>query len=270
MQPWVDTVDPTLAYGFGAYNIMKSQDGSIESACYLTEFQPQDQQGKPMKVHKMILQNINTSGGVGQGSWDMALAGGGVGDFNKGCRNQWGTDWGKQYGGVSTEQDCCKMPASLRSSCLFRFTVFGNNPSLASASKRVRCPVGIIDRSGSQRQDDAQTPAYNGRTDNTGRPAPDKYQRQRGVCQNLDPLGVVSAVCGGRLPKGSGMIRQDEPVPEQTSPLKSPHGQSSQPADYGLPPSGGAPSVGQMSPQLPGTFNQPGPFSLRHRRTCSH
>lgn len=210
IQPWVDTVDPSLAYGYGAYNIHQP-DGSIESACYLVNFKPTDQQGKPMKVTKMILQNINVSGGVGPASWDMALMGGVVGDrgINKGCVNQWGQAWGNTFGGVAKEEDCCKMPVELRASCLFRFTVFGNNPSIVGESKRVRCPVGIIDRSGSQRMDDANTPAYTGKTDRTGTPAPDKYQRQRGVCSNLDPLGVVTQVCGGRMPKGSGMVRAD-------------------------------------------------------------
>ncbi|KAJ1018110.1 hypothetical protein NDA16_004977 [Ustilago loliicola] len=245
MQPWVDSVDPELAYGFGAYNV--PANGNIESACYLVEFLPQDPTGKTMKVRKMILQNINTSGGIGQGSWDMMLAGGGVGEYNKGCSNQWGTDWGKQNGGVGTQESCCGLPESLRSSCLFRFTVFGDNPGLASTPQRVRCPVGIIDRSGSQRADDAQILPYNGKTDQTGHPAPDKYQRNRSICQNVDPLGIVSSVCGGtpagRLPKGSGMVRQDNPAAVVPGGGSS----ASQPESYGAAPDQGSAYAGAGS-----------------------
>ena len=212
IQPWVDSVDPSLGYGFAAYNI--EGNGQIESACYLAEFQPQDAAGKQMKVRKLILQNINTSKGITHGSFDFNLAGGGVGAYDKGCKAQWGTDWGKTNGGVDNQQACCQLPEGLRSSCLFRFVMFGENPALASTPKRVRCPQGIIDRSGSQRQDDVEAPVYSGKTDRTGQPAPDKYQRNRSVCQNIDPLGIVSSVCGGnaggsRLPKGYGMLRQD-------------------------------------------------------------
>ncbi|TKY90361.1 hypothetical protein EX895_000359 [Sporisorium graminicola] len=222
IQPWLDTVDPELGYGFGAYNI-HDPDGTIENTCWYVEFQPQDPNGKALKVRKMILQNINTSQGISKGSWDLNLAGGGVGDFPKGCANQWETSWGQQYGGVDNEQACCKLPEGLRSSCLFRFKMFGDNPGLASTPKRVRCPVGIIDRSGAQRQDDATVAPYSGQTDQTGYPAPDKYQRNRSVCQNVDPLGIVSSVCSGsgegaRLPKGYGMVRQDSPgakVPDE-------------------------------------------------------
>lgn len=214
MTPWVDSVDPELGYAFGAYNV--DIDGSIESACYLNEFKPQDPTGKEMKVKKLIIQNINTSQGIPKGSWDLAFAAGGVGDYNKGCTNQWGDNFGARFGGVDNEQACCSLHESLRASCLFRFTLFGNNPELASTPQRVRCPKGLIDRSGSQRKDDVSAPVYSGKTDQTGQPAPDQYQRNRSVCQNLDPLGIVSSVCGGsggaRMPKGSGMMRQDHPA----------------------------------------------------------
>ncbi|PWY97365.1 barwin-like endoglucanase [Testicularia cyperi] len=198
IQPWVDSKDPTLAYGFAAYNIHEA-DGSIESACYLAEFKPNDSNGKPMKVTKIILQNINTSGNILKGSFDFNLAGGGVGDFPAGCVAQWGQSWGSQYGGVTGAKQCCNLPPALRSSCLFRFTYFGENPALAGTPKRVRCPTGIIDRSGSQRKDDAQVAPYSGVTDATGKPAADGYKRNRGVCDNIDPLGVVSSVCGGHV-----------------------------------------------------------------------
>lgn len=269
IQPWLDSMDPELAYGFGAYNI-HDPDGTIENTCWYVEFLPQDPNGKTLKVRKMILQNINTSQGIPKGSWDLNLAGGGVGDFNKGCTNQWGSDWGQRFGGVDNEQACCKLPEGLRSSCLFRFVMFGDNPGLASTPKRVRCPVGLIDRSGAQRQDDATVAPYSGKTDKTGHPAPDKYQRNRSVCQNIDPLGIVSSVCGGsdggaRLPKGYGMVRQDSPggqVPDDaasTPPASSlqqpqPGGQE---GGYGSAPdanalAGGAGGAGSGSGGVPG------------------
>ncbi len=101
-----------------------------------------------MTIRKMILQNINTSQGILKGSFDMMLAGGGVGDYNKGCAAQWGSDWGQRYGGVDNEQACCKLPEGLRSSCLFRFKHLGENPPLAGTPQRVRCPVGIIGQIG--------------------------------------------------------------------------------------------------------------------------
>lgn len=258
--PWVDSVDPQLAYGFGAYNI-HDPDGTIESACYYNEFLAQDPNVKTMRVRKMILQNINTSQGIPKGCWDMNLAGGGVGGYNKGCSNQWGSDWGQRYGGVDSQEACCKLPEGLRSSCLFRFVMFGSNPGLASTPRRVRCPVGLIDRSGSQRQDDATVAPYSGKTDQTGHPAPDKYQRNRGVCQNIDPMGIVSSVCGGvaggsRLPKGSGMVRQDSPgasVPDESG--RSPY-MGDQPDSDGTAPGtsgqAGSAEAGGTSPDQPG------------------
>uniref|UniRef100_V5EYA2 cellulase n=1 Tax=Kalmanozyma brasiliensis (strain GHG001) TaxID=1365824 RepID=V5EYA2_KALBG len=261
IQSWVDTVDPTLAYGYGAYNI-HDPDGTIENTCWLVEFLPQDPNGKTMQVRKMILQNINTSQGIPKGSWDMALAGGGVGDFNKGCVNQWGTDWGKRYGGVANEKDCCAMPEGLRSSCLFRFRFLGENPGLAGTPKRVRCTTGLIDRSGAQRKDDASVQPYEGKTDKTGHPAPDRYQRNRSVCQNVDPLGIVSAVCGGgkdgggRLPKGYGMTRQDShggSVPDVPGSSTS-NGAGAGDEGYGSAPDGGS----GAEPDVSGTATMPG------------
>ena len=266
MQPWQDSVDPELGYAFGAYNI-HDPDGTIEGACYLNEFKAQDSVGKTMKVNKLIVQNINTSQGITKGSWDLNLAGGGVGEYNKGCAAQWGHDWGQTYGGVDNEQACCSLPEGLRSSCLFRFVLFGDNPELASTPVRVRCPQGLIDRSGAQRQDDAQVAPYSGKTDKTGQPAPDKYKRNRSVCQNVDPLGVVSSVCGGsggaRLPKGSGMMRQDAPggaVPgdEGTGSSAQPGGQME---GYGQDGGEAASSGGQMPAGpvgQPGRSGQPG------------
>lgn len=195
IQPWVDSKDPELGYGFAAYNVHEA-DESIESACYYTEFSPQDANGKPLKVRKLILQNINTSGNILQGSFDFNLAGGGVGDWPSGCVRQWGSAWGDQYGGVRGAEECCRLPAGLQSSCLFRFIYFGDNPALAGVPKRVRCPKGIIDRSGSQRKDDAHVAPYSGPTDHTGVPASDKYKRNRSVCSVVDPLNVVNRVCG--------------------------------------------------------------------------
>lgn len=195
IQPWIDSTDPELGYGFAAFNV-PDVGGAIDSACYHAEFAHKDASGKPLKIRKLILQNINTSGGISQGSFDFNLAGGGVGDWPKGCVNQWGTSWGQQYGGVTGAQQCCQLPVGLRSSCLFRFTYFGENPALAGTPQRVRCPKGIIDRSGSQRKDDVNAAVYTGRTDHTGEPAPDNYVRDRSVCSNTDPLTVVSRVCG--------------------------------------------------------------------------
>lgn len=156
--------------------------------------------------------------------------------------------------------------------------MFGNNPALVGTPTRVRCPVGIIDRSGSQRCDDASANVYNGQTDSTGHPANDKYQRNRAVCQNMDPIGVVSSVYGGvaggsRMPKGYAKTRQEQepavepPLGGQSSGVVGAKGNGNPFAGNGNPlgqtsndgsneqVSGGGQGSGGTTPYVPGGQN---------------
>lgn len=183
MQPFVDTVDPTLAYGFVAYG--SGQEKETNCACYEADFKQTDLDGKPLHVQKLIMQVINTGDDVERQNFDLAIPGGGLGAFQQGCPKQWSTSvdsWGKIYGGLENVDQCSNLPKALQSGCQFRFKEWGNNPELLSAPKRVTCPKGLIDRSGCQRKDDASQTPYKGRTGPSGQAAPDNYKRDRSVC----------------------------------------------------------------------------------------
>lgn len=185
MQPFVDTVDPTLAYGFVAYG--SGQEKETNCACYEADFKKTDLDGKPMHVQKLIMQVINTGDDVEKQNFDLAIPGGGLGAFQQGCPKQWSSSvdsWGKLYGGVETVDQCSNLPKDLHSGCEFRFKQWGNNPELLSAPKRVTCPKGLIDRSGCQRKDDSTQTPFKGKTGPSGQPAPDNYKRDRSVCSS--------------------------------------------------------------------------------------
>lgn len=183
MQPFNDTVDNTLAYGFAAFTA--GNEESTDCACYLAEI-AHDAQGQPIKRNKLIFQVINTGGDVQAENVDVQIPGGGLGAFPQGCPAQWKTpaqQWGETYGGLKDEAGCKNLPTPLQEGCKWRFSSWGDNPVLKGKPQRVKCPKGLIDRSGCQRKDEGQVQAYSGKTDASGKAAEDGYKRNRSVCQ---------------------------------------------------------------------------------------
>ncbi|OQO11944.1 hypothetical protein B0A48_03671 [Cryoendolithus antarcticus] len=107
---------------------------------------------------KMIVQATNTGSDLGQGQFDLAIPGGGVGIFNA-CTDEWGapaSGWGAQYGGISSNT-CSTLPSALQSGCGFRFGDWfegADNPAVDW--KKVTCPKAITDKTGCVR--DGETP----------------------------------------------------------------------------------------------------------------
>lgn len=233
MQPFNDTIDPSLTYGFAAFTSGNEQD--TDCGCYLAEF-AHDAAGKPMKRNKMIFQVINTGGDVQAENVDIQIPGGGLGAFPEGCPKQWGValeQWGQQYGGLSSEDGCKNLPEQLREGCKWRFQSWADNPVLKGKPQRIKCPKGLIDRSGCQRKDEASVQAYSGKTDAKGQAATGQYKRDRSVC-----LGGAAGGKEGYSPQPKG----DTPAPAPGtgtgagSAAKGPEGYS--------PSTGGDASVG--------------------------
>ncbi|KAK3356418.1 family 45 glycosyl hydrolase [Lasiosphaeria hispida] len=106
-------VSDTLSYGFAV------TDG-VENCCKCFELQWTD---GPSVGKKIQVQVINEGGNVENGSRQFIILtpGGGVGPNPKGCNDQFGYDWGRQYGGVVKAEDCVTLPDSLQAGCYWRW-----------------------------------------------------------------------------------------------------------------------------------------------------
>jgi hypothetical protein len=133
-----------------SYNI----DCKFVGACYELTFTSTAIAGK-----KMIVQATNTGADLGQGQFDLAIPGGGVGIYN-GCTAEWGapsSGWGAQYGGISSNT-CSSFPSALQPGCNFRFGDFfqgADNPTVDW--KAVTCPKAITDKTGCVRSGETPT-----------------------------------------------------------------------------------------------------------------
>nr|AAR22385.1 cellulase II [Apriona germarii] len=138
-------VNSTFALGYVAASFTGGIDVNMCCACLRLKFQG-DLSGK-----QMIVQVTNTGSDLGSNQFDIAIPGGGVGIFTKGCSSQWGTPsngWGDQYGGVSSESQCSQLPSSLREGCKFRFTFMKSVSNPAVTFEQVSCPSEIVSASG--------------------------------------------------------------------------------------------------------------------------
>ena len=127
--PWA--VSDSLAYGFAAVN---SASPSC-CQCYQLTFT-----SGPKNGAKMIVQATNTGNDVSGTQFDLAMPGGGFGQFD-GCSKEWNANsavWGAQYGGNNADT-CDQFPAALQAGCKFRFDWMqfnstigggGSNPTL--------------------------------------------------------------------------------------------------------------------------------------------
>ncbi|KAI4137357.1 MAG: hypothetical protein L6R39_007333, partial [Caloplaca ligustica] len=109
--PWA--INSNLAYGFAAVTASNPKC----CACYKLTFTSSSIKGKTM-----IVQATNTGYDVGGAQFDLAMPGGGFGQFD-GCSREWqatSSVWGAQYGGSSTNT-CSSFPAALQPGCGFRW-----------------------------------------------------------------------------------------------------------------------------------------------------
>ncbi|KAG5878792.1 hypothetical protein JTB14_026056 [Gonioctena quinquepunctata] len=83
---WV--VNSTLAYGFSAASFTGGVDTAQCCICMLLSFKGQ------LAGKKFLVQITNTGSPLAVNQFDLAMPGGGVGIFEKGCSSQWGTRMG--------------------------------------------------------------------------------------------------------------------------------------------------------------------------------
>lgn len=180
-QPWTDSTNPTLGYAFAAMTSTTEKDN--ECACYVAEFSG----SKAGKINTLFYQVINDGGDVTSDGLDILVPGMGIGAMTQGCSAQWkGYDiskWGKQYGGLDTNRaGCYNLPKDLQHGCLWRMDDWGNSVNMNGRPKRVKCSKAHIDRTGCQRKDDGNYPAFSGRHGGDADPAPEGYTPNAAVC----------------------------------------------------------------------------------------
>ncbi|KAF6820780.1 glycoside hydrolase family 45 protein [Colletotrichum sojae] len=144
--PWA--VSDDLAYGWAAVRISGGTEAQWCCACYELTFTSGPVQGK-----KMVVQATNTGGDLGQNHFDIAMPGGGVGQFNA-CTDQYGAPpngWGQRYGGVSSRAECDSFPEKLKAGCYWRFDWFKGADNPAVFFREVSCPAEITSKSGCRR-----------------------------------------------------------------------------------------------------------------------
>ncbi|KAJ3000063.1 hypothetical protein HDV02_000711 [Globomyces sp. JEL0801] len=151
-QPFVDSNNPNLAYGFAAANSGLVPGGERESccSCYKLQFNDPKLSGKTM-----IVQITNTGGDLAGQQFDLALPGGGVGYFRGACKTQWGVQdqngqsgWGDTYGGVKSRNQCEQLPNEIRRGCYFRFDWFNNADNPGISYSKVTCPTQLTSITG--------------------------------------------------------------------------------------------------------------------------
>jgi len=100
---------------------------------------------------KVQVQVINEGGTVENGSRQFIILtpGGGVGPNAKGCTEQWGYDWGRQYGGVVKAEDCVTLPSELQAGCYWRWNwARGDVNGWGIEYSQITCPEQLTSVSG--------------------------------------------------------------------------------------------------------------------------
>ncbi|KAI4240206.1 MAG: hypothetical protein L6R40_005235 [Gallowayella cf. fulva] len=136
--PWA--VNDNLAYGFAAVTAANPTC----CTCYKLTFTTTSIKGKTM-----IVQATNTGNDVSGTQFDLAMPGGGFGQFD-GCSKEWKATpdiWGAQYGGSNTNQ-CSKFPSPLQKGCGFRWDWMQGQSNPEVQYEQVTCPAEIVAKSG--------------------------------------------------------------------------------------------------------------------------
>ncbi|KAI4187138.1 MAG: hypothetical protein L6R41_003003 [Letrouitia leprolyta] len=136
--PWA--VNNNLAYGFAAV----TASNPTCCSCYKLTFTSTSIKGKTM-----IVQATNTGNDVSGTQFDLAMPGGGFGQFD-GCSKEWratSSVWGAQYGGSNTNQ-CSKFPSALQKGCGFRWDWMQGQSNPTVNYEQVTCPAELVAKSG--------------------------------------------------------------------------------------------------------------------------
>lgn len=136
--PW--SINNDLAYGFAAVS------GSNPNccSCYQLTFTSTVLSGK-----KMIVQATNTGDDVSSTQFDLAIPGGGFGQYD-GCSTEWKATSavrGARYGGPSSNT-CSSLPSALQPGCGFRWDWMQSADNPTVDWEVVTCPAELVAKSG--------------------------------------------------------------------------------------------------------------------------
>ncbi|KAF2257263.1 glycoside hydrolase family 45 protein [Trematosphaeria pertusa] len=154
-QPWA--VNDTFSYGFaGIFLVPSLTDNHIEDAwccaCYQLNFT-----SDPLRGKTMIVQASNTAYDVNTANrFSLAVPGGNTTSHDA-CARQYGVDqnvFGTTDAGVSSKEDCDKLPEALQAGCQWRFDWFEDASYPTATFKRVPCPQVLTDKTQCTRDDD--------------------------------------------------------------------------------------------------------------------
>ncbi|GME70687.1 unnamed protein product [Ambrosiozyma monospora] len=144
------SVSDDLAYGFAAGKLSEMTNEEMACTCFKLTFTSSAVQGK-----EMVVQITNTGSYSDEHHFDLAMPGGGVGDYTTGCTSEFGSGytWGKTYGGISSSSDCDNLPEILQTGCKFRFDWLQGADNPTVSYEQVVCPSELTDISGCIRND---------------------------------------------------------------------------------------------------------------------
>ncbi|GME70692.1 unnamed protein product [Ambrosiozyma monospora] len=144
-------VSDDLAYGFAAGKLAEMTNAEMACTCFKLTFTSSAIAGK-----EMVVQITNTGSYSDDHHFDLAMPGGGVGDYTTGCTSEFGSSytWGKTYGGISSLSDCDNIPAILQEGCRFRFQWLQGADNPTVSYEQVVCPSELTNISGCTRNDE--------------------------------------------------------------------------------------------------------------------
>ncbi|GME71701.1 unnamed protein product [Ambrosiozyma monospora] len=144
------SVSDDLAYGFAAGKLAEMTNEEMACTCFKLTFTSSAIAGK-----QMVVQITNTGVYSDDHHFDLAMPGGGVGDFTTGCTSEFGSGytWGKTYGGISSLSDCENLPEILQEGCKFRFNWLQGADNPTVKYEQVVCPSELTSISGCTRND---------------------------------------------------------------------------------------------------------------------
>lgn len=146
-------IDDQTALGFVATGQLNGQ-GERELCCACLELT--FAASTVLAGKRMLVQITNTGGDLGSNHIDIQVPGGGAGIFTGGCPAQYGGtfNYGAQYGGIQSIEQCAQLPVPQQAGCRFRFEWFKNADNPAVSFKQIACPVELVNISGCRRSDD--------------------------------------------------------------------------------------------------------------------
>jgi len=147
-QPWA--VNDTFSYGFAGIFLTETRvEDTWCCACYQLSFT-----SDPLKNKTMIIQASNTAYDINTANrFSLAVPGGNTTSHDA-CANQFGVDqsvFGRTNAGVSSKDDCEKLPEQLKPGCRWRYEWFLDASYPTANFKRVDCPAELTSKTGCSR-----------------------------------------------------------------------------------------------------------------------